>query len=81
MSAEEVKAVLVDTLGLDGRADQIDAETRLFGSLPELDSMAVLELVTALEDRFGIKIEADELTADTFETLGSLSALVEKKRS
>ena len=81
MSVDEVKQVLVETLALDGRADEIDADTRLFGSLPELDSMAVLELVTALEDRFGITVEADELTADTFETLGSLATFVDSKRS
>ncbi|MBM3666344.1 MAG: acyl carrier protein [Actinobacteria bacterium] len=80
MSATEVKQVLVQTLALESRADSLGSETRLFGSLPELDSMAVLELVTALEDRFGIEIEADELTAETFETLGSLADFVASKR-
>jgi len=75
-----VKQVLVQTLALESRADSLGSETRLFGSLPELDSMAVLELVTALEDRFGIEIEADELTAETFETLGSLADFVASKR-
>jgi len=80
LSATEVKQVLVQTLALESRADSLGSETRLFGSLPELDSMAVLELVTALEDRFGIEIEADELTAETFETLGSLADFVASKR-
>lgn len=75
-----MKQVLVQTLALESRADSLGSETRLFGSLPELDSMAVLELVTALEDRFGIEIEADELTAETFETLGSLADFVASKR-
>ena len=56
----------------------MDAGTPLFGSLPELDSMAVLELLLALEDRFGITIDGEDVTAESFETLGSLTELVER---
>ena len=80
MSDGEVKEVLIETLRVEDRAASIDASTRLIGSLPELDSLAVLEVVTALEQRFGIKFEEEELTADLFETLGSLTAFVEAKR-
>lgn len=45
----DVKAVVVTTLGLQARAETLDATTALLGSLPELDSMAVLELITAFE--------------------------------
>jgi acyl carrier protein len=75
----EVKAVLVETLGVEDQADAIDATTPLFGSLPELDSMAVLELVLALEERFGIEIEGEDVTAEVFETLTSLTALVDSR--
>lgn len=71
-----VKEVLVETLGLEDRADAIDVDTPLMGSLPELDSMAVLELILALEERFGIEIGEEDVTAEAFETLASLSALV-----
>jgi acyl carrier protein len=76
---DDVKAVLVSTLGLDDRADRIDASTPLFGQLPELDSMAVVEVVYALEERFGIVIDGEEITAETFDTLGSLSTFVAGK--
>ena len=75
----DVKAVLVDTLDIEDRADSLDAETPLLGSLPELDSMAVLELVLALEQRFEITIEGEDVTAEVFETLSSLTAFVEDK--
>jgi acyl carrier protein len=75
----EVNAVLVETLGVEDQADAIDATTPLFGSLPELDSMAVLELVLALEERFGIEIEGEDVTAEVFETLTSLTALVDSR--
>lgn len=76
---QEVKDVLVKTLGVEDRAATIDASTPLLGSLPELDSMAVLELVAALEARFGITVDDDDVTAEVFETLGSLTEFVEEK--
>ena len=73
---DDVKAVLVSTLGVPERADEIDASTPLFGHLPELDSLAVVEIVYALEERFGITIDGEEITAETFDTLGSLATFV-----
>ena len=73
---------LVETLGIEDRADdarRLDA--RCSASLPELDSMAVVELVLALEERFGITIEGEDVTAEVFETLGTLAAFVDAKLS
>jgi acyl carrier protein len=78
---DKVKLVLRDSLQLGDRVALFDAETPLFGSLPELDSMAVVNVVTALEERFGFEIEDDEINAETFETVGSLSAFVAGKMS
>ena len=78
-TTEGVKAVLVEVLGIEDRAASVHAGTELLGSLPELDSMAVLELVAALEQRFGVTIDDDEVTAEVFETLGSLAAMVDEK--
>jgi acyl carrier protein len=74
-----VKATVVETLGIQNRADALDATTPLFGSLPELDSMAVLELVVELEQRFGITVEDEDVTADAFETLESLADFVDAR--
>ena len=79
IGVEDVKAVVILTLGVEDRADTLHAASPLLGSLPELDSMAVLELVYALEQRFDITIGDDDVTADAFETLASLAALVESK--
>ncbi|MDP8927698.1 MAG: acyl carrier protein [Actinomycetota bacterium] len=79
MTTEGVKSVVVTTLGVEERADSLDASTSLLASLPELDSLAVVELVLALEERFDIKIDDDEVTADIFETLGDLAAFVDRK--
>jgi acyl carrier protein len=76
---DDVRAVLVATLGVEERADEIQESTPLFGHLPELDSMAVVELVYALETRFAISIEGEEITAEVFDTLGSLATFVAGK--
>jgi acyl carrier protein len=80
-AVDDVKAVLIETLELSDRAAALDATTPLLGSLPELDSMAVLELLLALEARFGITLDGDDVTADAFETLETLAALVDAKRA
>lgn len=82
MSTEdELRALLDETLQLRGRAQAFTAETRLLGELPELDSMAVVLIVEALEERFGLRLEEDEVTAELFATLGSLQAVVDAKRA
>jgi acyl carrier protein len=57
----------------------LSAETPLFGNLPELDSMAVATVLTALEDRFHILIDDDEVSGELFETVGSLAEFVSAK--
>jgi acyl carrier protein len=79
VAVEDVKALVVETLGVEDRADMLDADTPLFGYLPELDSMAVLQLVLELEERFGIVVEGEDVTAEVFETLASLTAFVDSK--
>ncbi|MEX2455419.1 MAG: phosphopantetheine-binding protein [Rhodospirillaceae bacterium] len=74
-----VKQVLGETLQLGNRADNFTASTPLLGSIPELDSMAVVTVITALEDRFDIFVEDDEISADAFETVGTLTAFVDEK--
>lgn len=79
-SMEDVKAILDTTLNLGGRAQSFDASTPLLGSLPELDSMAVVTLITALEEQFDFTVDDDEVTAETFETVGALARFVDAKQ-
>ena len=79
MYLEEVKTILTDVLALGPAVRQLDAHSALLGSLPELDSMAVVQLIGALEEQYGFTIEDDEIDAATFATLGSLAAFVQHK--
>jgi acyl carrier protein len=78
-TVQEVKQLLDDTLELGDRVLEFDESTLLLGALPELDSMAVVTLVTAIEDQYGVMVEDDEINAETFETLGNLVAFVDQK--
>lgn len=69
---KEVLQLLDEVLGLAGRSSSFDRDTRLLGALPELDSMAVVSIITALEDRFGLAIDDDDVDGSIFETVGSL---------
>ena len=76
---DKVRDILSDALGIGERKYSITAESNLLGSIPELDSMGVVSVITALAEHFDITINDDEISAKTFETLGSLVSFVEQK--
>ena len=81
ITEDVVRAVLIDILTLDkDRVANFTAETPLFGSLPELDSMAVAGLLTEIEDRLHIIIDDDEVDGEMLESFGALVAFAEGKR-
>lgn len=80
MSAiEEVTKIVASTLQLGERARTLRPDTRLLGALPELDSVSVIGIVTALEERFGIAFEDGEIHASIFDSIQSLAEFVDKK--
>ena len=80
MSTQQaVRDILGQTLQLGPRAEHLDATAPLLGAIPELDSMAVVTILTAIEEHFGFSVDDDEISADTFATLGTLTSFVEQK--
>jgi acyl carrier protein len=80
-SLDAVIDLVGTTLGLGDRARDLGADTPLLGAMPELDSMAVLELVSAVEDRFGFEVDDSDVTGEVFETVGSLADFVDRNRT
>jgi acyl carrier protein len=76
---QSVCGVLDEVLRLGNRAPALTRDTHLLGSIPELDSMAVVNLITALEERMGIAVDDDEINGETFATVGSLVDFVSSK--
>ncbi len=78
-TVNDVKNILRETLQIGDRADGLENDTPLLGNIPELDSMAVAMLITAMEEHFDIFVDDDDISAETFETFGSLCEFVEEK--
>lgn len=74
-----IVGLIGEVLQLDGAAVKLQQESPLLGAIPEFDSMAVVTLLTAIEEEYGIMIDDDEVDADIFETVGSLVQFVEQK--
>lgn len=77
----DVLRVLDDVLSLGGRSASFTADTPLLGAIPELDSMAVVTLITTLEEQFGIVVDDDDIDGDTFANVGALVAFVSTKQA
>jgi acyl carrier protein len=75
----EILSLLDEILSLNGRAATFKEDTALLGVLPELDSMAVVALITGMEERFGITVDDDEIDGATFATVGSLIEFIQAK--
>ena len=76
---DDLKMLIGDVLELNHRAKELDSSSGLMGTIPEFDSMAVVSLITAIENHFGILVEDDEIDAETFATVGNLHEFVNGK--
>ena len=76
---DTVRSLLGDVLQLGERAKSLNAGSPLLGSVPELDSIAVVGVIAALEEHFGITVDDDEIDASTFTSVGSLADFVDRK--
>lgn len=78
-SLDQVRDILREVLNLGARAERLERESALMGHIPELDSMAVVSIITTIEERFGVMVDDDEIDADTFQTVGTLMEFVQTK--
>ena len=79
ITLERLLTLLDHALSLNGRALAFTRETPLLGSVPELDSMAVVTVLTALEEQYGFSADDDEINGSTFATVGSVLDFVQSK--
>ena len=71
---EEIKAIIVDLLGVD--EDKVTLDARLREDL-EADSLDLVELIMAFEDKFGEEISDEE--AQQITTIGEAVKFVEDR--
>lgn len=76
---DQIISILSKTLNLHHLTTPLNQDSLLLGALPELDSMAVVSIITDIEDKFGFIIHDDEISADNFQSVASLSNFVRNK--
>ena len=79
VSLEELKALVASILQIGDRLEALGPDAVLLGGIPEFDSMAVVAVLTTIEENYGVVIDDDEVSAESFETLGSLLEFVNVK--
>jgi acyl carrier protein len=73
------KGIVKSCLQLGERVNQFDEHTQLMGALPEFNSLTITTMVAEIETELDCTIEDYELSAEIFETLGSLAAFIDSK--
>ena len=79
VSLEDLKALIGEVLQIPDRLQSMGEDAILLGGIPEFDSMAVVSVLTVIEENYGVMIDDDEISAENFETLGSLLQFVRSK--
>lgn len=76
---KEIISIVRDALALGDRANNFNTSTTLVGDIPEFDSIAVVAIISALEKKYDCTFDDDEINADIFQTIGSLTQFVKSK--
>ena len=79
ISVGDIQDLIGEIIGNAELASQLDEQSALLGALPELDSMAVVNLMLGMERRFGFIVDDDEVEVEIFETVGSLREFAQIK--
>jgi acyl carrier protein len=77
---EQLKHLIADDLGVNVKMADIDPEMPLLEEGLKLDSLAIVELITLSEERFGIEFGEDDLTMDSFASLCALAEAISAMR-
>lgn len=78
----EIKKIIIEALNLEGMtAEEIGDNDALFDEGLGLDSVDALELVVSLEKTYGVKIDSDDATRESFRSVETLAALVDQLKA
>ena len=78
-SLDLTRNIVRDSLQLGAQADDFDRDTQLLGEIPEFNSLTITSIITAIEDSLDVEVDDADITAEIFETVGSLADFVALK--
>ena len=76
---QRLKQIIVNDLDIKADMESLRDDISLFEGGIGLDSIAVMEFISILEQRFEFQFSDDELNLEPFQTLSKLSKFVEQK--
>ncbi len=79
MDALELTIDILETnLQLDG-SQALDRDTLLLGSIPEFNSLTITSILASIEDQTGEEVDDSEISAEIFESVGTLADFIAEK--
>ena len=75
---EMIREFILADLVTDGKGETIQDDDSLIAS-GVIDSMGIINLLGFVEEKFSIEISSDELLPENFETLSTITDLVNRK--
>ena len=80
MTEDEIRRFIVEELSTNGGDDQITDDYPLL-ERNVLDSLSLFQLVSFLEEDFGVEVQDEELVPANFGTIRDIARLVDDKRA
>lgn len=77
--AASLEQVLRKALGQKALPARLTDDTPLLGGVSGFDSLAVLAILTGIRETFGCSIDESEISAEVFESVGTLRRFVEAR--
>lgn len=77
----QIKELIADELDANLTAEEIKESDSLFEDGLGLDSVAIVEFITILEDRFQVQFSDMDLTSEMFKNISTIADFVIQKAS
>lgn len=77
----KLKVMITEQLDVNIDQEEIDEDVGLFEEGLGLDSIAIMEFITLIEDNFGIQFGEDELNLQPFQNLRTLADFISEKQA
>ena len=79
MDVESTIKHYITTEFLHGKKREIDPDESLIGS-GVLDSLTLLQLISFVEEEFGVTVADSDMDPDNFESINAIEAFLERKQ-
>jgi acyl carrier protein len=77
----QLKTIMAEELDINLKVEEIDENASLFEGGLGLDSIAIVELISLVEQHFNFQFSDTELTSESFSNLNILADFISAKQS